>query len=127
MFFMQKIQSFLASAVIVSALSHIFCCGIPLVFSIFSMLVGLGVASVIPLGLVEFHEMLHAWEEPVLIFSGVVLFVGWTLHIISERLDCNHSGCHHEPCEPKKKKSSRILIFATVLFVINMSVLMSAH
>lgn len=124
---MQKLQSYLAAAVILSGFTHIFCCGIPLIFSILSMLVGLGVASVLPLGLADVHETLHDWEEPMLVFSGVVLCFGWALHLISERLDCHSSGCHHEPCETKKKKSSRILIIATLLFVINAGVLLIAH
>ena len=125
---MQRLQSYLATAVIFSGFTHIFCCGLPLLFSVLTALVGLGVASVLPFGLIEFNEVLHHWEMPILIFSGVILFVGWTLHIISERLDCRSSaGCHHEPCEPKKKKSSLVLMIATVLFIINICSLMLVH
>ena len=124
---MQRIQSLIASSVLITGLSHIFCCGLPLLFSFLSILVGLGVTTVLPAGLVEFHEAMHLWELPILIFSGVVLLVGWSLHIISERIDCHNTGCVHEPCGSKKKKSHRILIIATFLFCLNGALLFVFH
>ncbi len=124
---MQKIQSFIASSVLIAGISHIFCCGIPLAFSFLSVLIGAGVATFLPAGMMEFHEILHVWEIPLLIFSGAVLFVGWGLHIISEMIDCHNTGCVHEPCGSKKKKSHRILLMATILFCINATVLFTFH
>lgn len=124
---MQKIQTLIASSILITGLGHIFCCGLPLLFSFLSILVGLGVTTVFPAGLVEFHEAMHAWELPILIFSGIVLFIGWSLHIISERIDCHNTGCVHEPCGQKKKKSHRILIMATILFCMNSALLFIFH
>ncbi|MCB9980216.1 MAG: hypothetical protein H6863_03650 [Rhodospirillales bacterium] len=118
---MQKLKSFVLPVIFLSELSHIFCCGIPLIFSLFSLLAGLGAMSAMPVALGALHETLHPYEIPIIIFSGVMLFTGWTLHIISEWIDCHNTGCGHEPCTPKKKRSARILMIATILFALNIS------
>lgn len=120
----QKITSYLALA---TEVSHVFCCVIPSIFSIMTMLVGLGILGAVPLGMVKFHDLMHGWEIPIIVTSGVILALGWSLHIISERLDCRSSGCEHEPCTPKKKKTSRILKIATLLFVINIAIYTFVH
>lgn len=120
----QKVTSYLALA---TEVSHVFCCVIPSIFSIMTMMVGLGILGAVPLGMVQFHDLMHGWEIPIIITSGLLLAFGWGLHVVSEKLDCRSTGCAHEPCTPKKKKTSRILKIATVLFVMNIGIYALVH
>lgn len=92
-----------------------------------TMLVSFGVLGAVPLGLTQFHDLMHGWEVPMILFSGVVLAIGWVLHMINKKIDCNASSCEHEPCDPKRKRSVRILQIATALFVINVGVYVFVH
>lgn len=116
---MQKLQKTLSGAVILSELSHIFCCGLPVLFSLASLLAGIGFLTVVPGWLEHLHHALHDYEIPLIMASGVILVSGWGLHYIAKRLDCRSTGCAHEPCGPKKKRSDRILLAATVLYCTN--------
>ncbi len=120
----QKLTSYLA---LISEVSHVFCCVLPSIFSILTMMVGLGILGAVPVGMTQFHDLMHGWEVPIMIASGAILLLGWALHMISEKLDCRSTGCEHEPCTPKKKKTSRILKIATLLFVINVGVYTFVH
>jgi cytochrome b subunit of formate dehydrogenase len=118
---MQKLQSFIYWACVTSEISHVFCCGLPMVFSVLSLLSGVGLITVMPAGLVTIHEALHAYEIPMIATSGVIILLGWALHYIAYRMDCRSTGCVHEPCKPKKKRSAKVLVVATALFVLNVS------
>ncbi len=124
---MKRTRTLLNGMVILSEVSHVFCCVLPTVFSIVGILVGLGVAGAMPLWLGGLHEIMHDWELPVIAMSGLILALGWTLHVVSERMDCHDHGCHHPPCEPKKKSSTTILKIATILFMANISVFLIFH
>ena len=116
---MQKITSFLSGTVILSQLTHIFCCGLPFLVSFLSFFSILGISTTLPAMFLELHDMLHIWELPILIFSGAMVAFGWGLHVLSMRLDCRSTGCGHEPCGPKKGRSALVLQLASVLFLIN--------
>ena len=124
---MQRFQSFIYSACITSEISHIFCCGIPLLFSLMSLLSGLGIIAVMPVGLDNLHNIIHNYEMPIIMASGFILALGWGLHYIAYRIDCRSTGCHHEPCTPKKKRSGKVLMIATALFILNVSVYFFFH
>ncbi|MGB1077074.1 MAG: hypothetical protein ACPG05_02110 [Bdellovibrionales bacterium] len=120
---MDRINTHLGWAVMLSQLTHVFCCGLPVVFSVLSLLSGFGLLGMMPESTEIVHEILHSWEMPILLGSGGVLALGWLLHAYARRLDCTKmSSCSHEPCAPKKRKSSYIMIGATVLFAINLFV-----
>lgn len=116
---MSKLKKTLYFTLILSEASHIFCCVLPTVFSVISLLAGLGMVGVIPLWLKDFHELMHHWEVPIIMFSAAILCLGWAIYLYSEDIDCHDHGCVHGPCGPKKKNSSLILKIATVLFLIN--------
>lgn len=116
---MQRIQNIFHWTIIGSVLSHIFCCGLPTIVSAISLISGLGIMASMPAGLAALHDVLHAYEMPLIVFSGVMVSFGWVLHEISRRLDCRSTGCGHPPCAPKKKRSTKLLMFATALFLIN--------
>lgn len=124
---MQRIQKSIVTAVLLSEISHVFCCVLPILFSVFSLLAGVGVISVMPQIFLDIHEALHAYEIPMIITSGIVLAFGWALYFISRKLDCHDTGCGHGPCEPRKVSAHTILKIATVLFIINISVYFSFH
>lgn len=125
---MEKIQRGIYWSVLASELTHVFCCGLPVVVSTLSLMASLGLISVLPTGIMALHDIMHAYEMPLIIASAAVLALGWALHHISERLNCvKDSDCHHEPCAPKKKKASKVLWFATVLFAVNVSVYFGLH
>jgi ABC-type Fe3+ transport system permease subunit len=124
---MEKHQKRILWAVLISETSHIFCCVLPIVFSILSLLTGAGFLSAMPPGLVWFHDLMHRYELPMILISGVILGLGWLILWQAKRNDCHSHGCVHEPCGPKKNLSRLILIFATVLFVVNVSVYTLFH
>lgn len=123
---MERIRKSLFWALALSEASHVFCCVLPTVFTALSVLAGLGMVSM-PAFMVEFHEILHAWEVPVISFSGVILALGWILHAYSLRIDCHDTGCCHPPCAPVKKRSLTILRIATVLFLANLAIYTIVH
>ncbi len=123
----KKVQGLLSGVVILSEASHVFCCVLPTLFSIMGILVGLGVAGAMPLWLSGVHEMIHEWELPIIISSGLILLLGWTVHYVSEKMDCHDTGCHHPPCGPQKKSAATILKIATLLFIANIAVFLVFH
>lgn len=112
---------------ITSEISHFFCCGIPIIFSLLSLLSGVGIIASMPLGISELHHAMHDYEVPMIIVSATIILLGWVLHFVANRIDCHNTGCGHEPCTPKKKKSSKILFIATGLFVLNLTSYLMLH
>lgn len=124
---MNKIHKGLSWAVILSETSHVFCCVLPSIFSVLSLMVSLGLVSAMPSFMTIWHEAMHRWEVPIILFSAVMLGLGWLFYTVSKKLDCHNTGCGHEPCAPKKEKSSKLLMIATVLFLINISIYLALH
>lgn len=123
----KRLQGLFSWVVVFSELSHIFCCVLPSVFSIMTVLVGIGVLGAVPVWMDGMHEAMHDWEIPIIVGSGTVLMFGWIVHFISKRIDCHESGCGHGPCAPKKQKMSIILKIATFLFVMNVIIYATVH
>ena len=88
---------------------------------------GLGVIGAVPAGITHFHDLIHNWEIPIIITSGVVIVFGWALHQHASKMDCKSMGPDHEVCEPRKKTAAKVLKIATVLFIINVSVYFLVH
>lgn len=124
---MQKVHKGLSIAIILAETSHVFCCVLPTVVSVVSLLSGLGLVGALPAGILQFHEFMHAWEFPVITVSGIIILLGWAAYAYSVKLDCHDTGCGHGPCEPKKKKSGRLLIVASVLFFVNVAIYVAFH
>ncbi len=123
----KRAQGMFSWVVVLSEISHIFCCVLPSVFSVLTVLVGLGLIGALPVWMESLHHVMHDWEIPLIAMSGFVLVIGWSLHFISKKIDCHDTGCGHEPCGKKKDKTARILQIATLLFVINVSIFLSLH
>ena len=115
-------------AVLVSELGHVFCCVLPIVFSVMSVLSGFGIVASMPAGLVWFHDVMHDYELPMIGVSGLILAFGWAALWYSRNNDCHEvSDCSHAPCGPRKSLTHKILIGASILFVINVSVYTLIH
>ncbi|MCB1562157.1 MAG: hypothetical protein KDJ75_01145 [Alphaproteobacteria bacterium] len=124
---MQRVQKAMYWAILASETSHVFCCVLPTLFSIMSLLAGIGLAAGMPGWLDSIHHVLHAWEIPLILLSGFVVALGWALHFYSEKIDCHDTGCHHGTCAPRKKTAGTILKIATILFLVNVSVYTLFH
>lgn len=122
---MRKIQSFLHAGIILSALSHVFCCGLPTAMSAISLVTSLGVFSIASESSAHLHDTLHRWEEPMLVFSAIMVVAGWALFWYARRMDCATTCCEHAPCAPQKSRNSVMLWVATGLFIINACILYS--
>ena len=104
---------------ILSALSHVLCCGLPLLASSVSMGAVLGGAF----GVASLHEHLHHYEVHMLIFSASMLALSAISLLIARRMNCiEESGCSHKPCAPKKSLSFKIFLIACILFAVNLTV-----
>lgn len=124
---MQRIQKFIISAVVISEVSHIFCCVLPTVFSLLSLLSALGMTGVMPHALHELHHALHDWEQPMIALSALLLAFGWGSWMLARGMDCRATGCTHEPCRPRKTRIFQFLKIATALFVANLSLYLVFH
>lgn len=124
---MRRVQGFFNWVIIASETSHVFCCVLPTVFSVISMMMGVGMVSSMPGWMESLHGIMHEWEIPMIAFSGGVVLIGWALYYVSKRMDCHDTGCTHGPCGPKKKTTATILKIATVLFVVNVSIYLVFH
>ena len=114
-------------AILATEFSHIFCCVLPTLFSVVSLMAGFGLVASIPTWLVGFHSAMHGWEIPMLTFSMIVVLLGWTFHFYSYKEDCHDHGCHHAPCGPRKRRANKILVVATVLLFVNAAVYFGLH
>ncbi len=122
-----RLQGMCSWFVVLSELSHVFCCVLPSVFSMLTILITMGVMGSMPGWINDVHDVMHGWEVPIIAASGIVLVLSWGLHLVSKRINCHDTGCVHEPCEPKKDKNAFILKIATVLFVANVSIYSFVH
>jgi hypothetical protein len=125
---MQKMQKALFWTIVLSESTHVFCCVLPTLVSVLSLIAGIGALSFLPTFILQIHETLHAYEIPTMVFSGTMLALGWALHFYSEKLDCaTDACCAHEPCAPKKSRTFKIMMFATVLFAFNLVIYFVFH
>lgn len=124
----RKIHKHLGWAVIASELSHVFCCVIPTLVTVLSAFANVGLMVMAPDGwLMTIHEALHHYEIGIIVFSGVMVALGWIAHLASRGMDCHESGCHHPPCDAQKSRNSKILLIATCLFAANLVVYFGVH
>jgi predicted secreted protein len=114
-------------AVLVSELSHVFCCVIPTLVTVLSALANIGLFSATPGFLMDVHSVMHTYEMPIISFSGAMMVLGWAAHIYGNHVDCHDTGCGHPPCSPQKTKNTKILIVATVLFMVNIVIYFGVH
>lgn len=125
---MERVNQKIMTAVIASESIHIFCCVLPTIFSVMSLLAGAGMMATMPTFMSAAHDTIHAYEIPMIIASAVILAAGWGLYAYSRKISCRTEGtCSHQPCAPKKDRTRAIMIVATMLFLVNVSVYFALH
>ena len=124
---MEKINLYIGWFIITTQTTHVLCCGLPIIVSTISFLSGIGLMASMPKIFNGAHAIVHDYESIIIAFSTTMLVIGWALHYLSKELDCRKAGCEHEPCSPVKKRSNRILIAATILFAINITIYFALH
>lgn len=125
---MEKINKGLFWGIVASESIHIFCCALPTLFSILSLLAGFGLVATMPGFIADTHHIIHNFEIPMIIISGVILALGWMLYFYSKKINCRTQGsCHHAPCAPKKDRTWHFMILATILFALNVLVYFVFH
>jgi hypothetical protein len=125
---MKNLENKLYTSIIAAESIHIFCCALPTLFSILSLLAGMGMIAGMPVIMYQAHEAIHDYEMPIIIFSAILLAFGWIVYGYSRRMDCaNEAACANVPCEPRKSRAKKILIVATILFLVNISLYFTIH
>lgn len=123
----KRVQGIFSWVVVLSEVSHVFCCVLPSLLSVLTIFVGMGIIGVMPVWMESTHHVMHDWEIPLIGMSAFILVLGWGLHFISKRIGCHDTGCGHGPCGTKKNKTAKTLKIATFLFVINVVIYLSVH
>lgn len=123
----ERLTSFMSWAVILSEVSHVFCCVLPTLFSVLTVLAGLGLISVVPGFIMSWHDAIHAYEIPIIATSAIITVLAWYVYFNARANDCHATGCVHEPCTPRKDRAKRVLIAGTTLFVINFAIFFFLH
>ncbi|MGI9388141.1 MAG: hypothetical protein ACR2OX_11990 [Methyloligellaceae bacterium] len=112
-----KLNRAAGSVSIAAELSHVFCCGLPVVVALLSAGAQVGLGS----GFLFIHDIMHAYERPILAGSGLLLVAGLILQYVSFRIDCRNTGCAHSDCAPKKMQVSWIFRIAVVMYAANLA------
>lgn len=125
---MQKIKKTILMSVIASESIHVFCCFLPTIFSVFSLLAGFGMIATMPHFMETAHHLIHGYEIPMMILSAFVLIFGWILYAYAQKMDCdNEPACQGTPCNKTKLRTKKIMQVATILFVVNVTVYFLFH
>ena len=123
----EKKQDKIFWAILATETSHVFCCVLPTLFSLLSLLTVFGVAITIPGWLDHLHGFMHQYEVHAIIVSALAVAIGWVFHYYSIKNDCHDHGCHHKPCGPRKRTASKILKIATLLLAFNLMIYFGFH
>ncbi len=125
----QKLQRHIAWAVILAESTHVFCCVLPTVVTVLTVISSLGAMAQVPGFILDMHEVLHTYEIPMIVFSGLVLILGWGLYGVSRQIECQKPHCepHARICTPQKNNTLSILVVASILFVVNVTVYLTLH
>jgi hypothetical protein len=101
-------------------MSHIACCGAPLVLNALALAFGAGLLTVAAPWMENAHGLLHGKEGALLALSACLVAAGGVSQYLSWRADCSTDDhCHHEPCAPKKPRRAWVFALVCVLFLGN--------
>lgn len=129
---MTKHQKTILTAILLSEASHVFCCVLPSVFSILSLLGSFGLIVAMPGWMQSLHATMHGYEVPMIIVSAAVVAMGWALHYYAHHMHKigthEHTCCNHDHGAPAKAATThKILLAATVLLVLNLTIYFVFH
>lgn len=121
---MDKIRRNIVWLVVASEVSHLFCCVLPTLAALLSLAVGVGI---LPTAFTQLHDFIHGYEIPVIIFSAVMLGLGWWAYVLAKRTDCHSLGHDEHACHKTTDRSKVFLLIGTALFFINLVIYISLH
>lgn len=129
---LKKHEKKLLWAIILAEGSHIFCCLVPTIFSVLSLLSTFGLIIAMPGWLSWMHDTMHEYELMMIGLSAFVVVLGWGLHYLAHHAhvfgEHDHTCCDHDHGAPARASTThRILMIATVLLVINVVVYFGFH
>ena len=124
---MAKAGTLIATTALLSELSHVFCCILPAVVTLGTLLLSAGMIHSMPGFMIVLHDFIHGYELHILAGSFIVLLAGWWIAAMTERKDCHAKGCNETHHGRGKARSIKILKVATLLFAINASVYFGLH
>jgi hypothetical protein len=124
-----KLQRSLLWAVLLAESTHVFCCVLPTLVTVMALMASVGAMAQLPAFILDIHDLLHAYEIPVIIFSGLTLLLGWGVYGLARRIECQKDHCepHETTCAPAKNNTHVVLMVASVLFLVNVTVYWTLH
>lgn len=121
---MEKLRRNIIWLVIASEVSHLFCCVLPTLAAVLSLAVGVGM---LPTALAGLHEIIHGYEVPVIIFSAIMLLLGWGAYRMAIKTDCHALGHDEHTCHRTSDRSKIYLLIGTGLFFVNLTIYLALH
>ena len=121
---MEKLRRNIVWLVIASEVSHLFCCVLPTLGAVLSLVVGIGL---LPTGFTVLHEIIHGYEVPAIIFAAVTLGLGWWAYWMAKRTDCHSLGHDEHACHKTTDRSKIYLLIGSALFVMNLTIYFTLH
>lgn len=121
---MEKMRRHIGWLVVASEISHLFCCVLPTIAAFMSLAVG---AGMLPVSFTKLHDVIHGYEMPIIMFSGLLLVAGWILYHMATRTDCKGLGHDEHKCHQTYDRSKLFLIAGTFLFFVNLAVFIFFH
>jgi hypothetical protein len=121
---MEKLRRNIVWLVIASEVSHLFCCVLPTLAALLSLAVGVGL---LPTAFTALHDVIHGYEIPIIIFSAVMLALGWWAYWLATRTDCHALGHDEHACHKTTDRSKVYLIIGTALFMMNFVIFITLH
>ncbi|QQG35374.1 MAG: hypothetical protein HYS17_07400 [Micavibrio aeruginosavorus] len=110
--------------VLASEVSHLFCCILPTLAAVLSLAVGVGM---LPTAFATLHDIIHGYEVPVIIFSAIMLLLGWGAYCMALKTDCHALGHDEHKCHRTTDRSKIILLIGTCLFFVNLTIYFALH
>lgn len=121
---MEKLRRHIGWLVLASELSHLFCCILPTLAAVLSLAVGVGL---LPTAFTALHDIIHGYEIPVIIFSAIMLLLGWGAYSMAVNTDCHALGHDEHKCHKTTDRSKVFLVIGTVLFAANLVIYFALH
>ena len=121
---MEKFRRNIVWLVIASEASHLFCCILPTLAALLSLAVGVGL---LPTAFTILHDVIHGYEIPIILFSGLMLGLGWWAYWLARKTDCHALGHDEHACHKTTDRSRIYLVIGTILFLVNLCVYFTLH
>ena len=121
---MEKLRRNIVWLVVASEISHLFCCVLPTLAAVLSLAVGVGL---LPTAFTRLHDFIHGYEIPVILFSALMLVLGWWAYWLAKRTDCHSLGHDEHACHKTTDRSKVYLLVGTGLFAVNLCIFLALH